>query len=302
MTPQFLSLAALVCFALGAAAAVAGFRLESLRSSVWQFIAVGLGMVLKTAAIGMSCAQNASHSFNSTSEMLGLLAWALGFSYLVALAASAARSLGALILPLVLILMTLSVMLAEPIGMTPVPPHRLLAVHILSAFLGYGLFLTACGASVLYLEQASLLKRKVFGVLFKDLPSLERLERLEILCAGLGMIVFTVAIATGAVMANYFNKPFWLEPKILATEITWLIFGVLLIGRGIRWLSGTAAAKFMLVGAGLVLLTFALTHPFGRPAAQTAERTVGLPQTRAAQQLPVPHDSDERLSFVRGQL
>ena len=73
----------------------------------------------------------------------------------------------------------------------------MLALHILAAFLGYGLFLTACGASILYLEQTKLLKRKVFGALFRDLPSLERLERLELVCAWMGLGIFALALAAG---------------------------------------------------------------------------------------------------------
>lgn len=265
-----LSLGALVCFALGAAAAVAGFRVPGLRGSLYQFVPVGAGLALKTAAIGLACAESQTHLFNSYSEMFGLLAWALAFSYVVALAASAARSLGALILPLVVALMISSLIFSQQGASLDVPTHRHLAIHILSAFLGYGLFLTACGASILYLEQARLLKRKLFGVLFQDLPSLERLERLEILCAWLGVGIFAVAIGTGVEMAVANNQPFWLQPKIQASAITWLIFGALLIGRAVRWLNGRAAAKFMLAGAALVLLTFALGHPFGRPAQSAA--------------------------------
>jgi len=270
MTPELLSLGALLAFGVGAFAAIAGFRVEALKKPAWQFVSVVLGLVLKTAAIGVYCAHSQTHFFNSPGEIAGLLGWALAFSFLVALTTSSARSLGALILPCVVILMFLSIILNKD-GIDPgLAPSKYLAPHILSAFLGYGLFMTACGASVLYLEQARLLKRKTFGVLFRDLPSLERLERLEILCAWLGLAAFTVAIATGAVMANEMNKPFWLQPKMIATELTWLIFAVLLVGRAARRLNGRSAAKFVLAGAALVLCTFLLSHPFARPSGRTA--------------------------------
>jgi ABC-type uncharacterized transport system permease subunit len=274
LTSELLSIAALICFAAGMVGAFAGFRVEWLRASAYQFIAVGAGMLLKTAAIGLRCAHNDSHFFTSPSEMAGLLGWALGFSYLVALAISAARSLGALILPLVVLLQLLALLFSTQ-GSTPVDVggSRLLAVHILSAFLGYGLFLTACGASLLYLEQARLLKRKTFGVLFKDLPSLERLERLETITVILGFIVFTVALGTGERMASSLNKPFWLEPKVLATQVTWLVFGVLVVGRAARKLNGRRAAKCVLAGAALVLITFALSHPFARPEQALTRKT-----------------------------
>lgn len=274
MTPEAVSLAALVCFAAGAGVAIAGFQVEALRKNSYQFLLVGLGVLLKSIAIGMECARSDNHLFNSPSEVYGLLAWALSCSFLVALAVSAARSLGALILPLVAILLALSHLLTRESAAPGFAPNRYLAPHILSAFLGYGLFLTACGGSVLYLEQARLLKRKMFGAIFRDLPSLERLERLELICAWLGLSAFTIAILTGAVMAHELKLPFWAEPKIIATEITWLIFFTLLVGRAIRRLNGRAAAKFVLAGAALVLCTFLLTHPSAKTPSAAAVKAV----------------------------
>jgi ABC-type uncharacterized transport system permease subunit len=259
--PFVLSILSLLCFAFGAVVSIAGFRYEAWRKTSALFVAVGLGVLLKTAAIGAGCAGRDTHFFNSASEMWGLLAWALAVSFLVALAVSAARSLGAVVLPLVVALMLLAMFSSQNSTNLGVPAGRLFAMHIVTAFLGYGLFLTACGASVLYLEQARLLKRKLFGVIFRDLPSLERLERLEIICAWLGLAVFSVAIATGAIQAERLNKSFWGEPKFVSALLTWLIFGTLVIGRAVRWLHGRSAAKFVLAGAGLVLVTFALSHP-----------------------------------------
>lgn len=269
MTPETLSMLALAAFSFAAFAAIAGFRIQKLHGSLVQGIPVTLGVLLKTASIGLACAQSETHFFNSPAEIAGLFAWALGCSFLVALLASAARSLGALILPLVVVLMALSLVSSGESAGAPEIKSRYIAPHILSAFLGYGLFLTACGASILYLEQARLLKRKTFGILFKDLPSLERLERLEIFCSWLGLASFSVALATGAMMANEANKPFWFVPKFLSAQVTWLIFTTLVIGRAIRWLNGRTAAKFVLIGAGLVLFTFALGHPLSRPQADT---------------------------------
>jgi ABC-type uncharacterized transport system permease subunit len=215
----------------------------------------------------VGCATSPTHFFNSPSEICGLLAWALSFSYLVALAVCAVRSLGALVLPLVSIMLALS-HLFDKQGVDPgVPAGPLLALHILAAFLGYGLFITACGASILYLEQTRLLKRKIFGMLFRDLPSLERLERLELVCAWLGLAIFVVALGAGGTMAHNLKRQYWHDPKTLAALGTCVVFGVLALGRSLRWLHGRMAALFVLGGAALVLITFAVSHPLGRPAA-----------------------------------
>jgi len=274
MTPdQSLSLASLVCFGAGAALAVGAFRWEVLGSAPVQLLVAGAGLLLKTAAIGMTCMSNQTHFFNSPSEVFGLFAWALAFSYLVALAVSAVRLLGLLILPLVVLLLLLS-QFSDTRTVDPgLPTGWLFAVHILSAFLGYGLFLTSCGASVLYLEQNRLLKRKAFGFLFKNLPSLERLEHVELVCAWAGLALFTVAIGTGAIQTRALNKEFWLDSKVLAAQLTWAIFATLIVLRAAKWLYGRALAKFVLAGAALVLVTFVLSHPFARPTAVSARET-----------------------------
>jgi ABC-type uncharacterized transport system permease subunit len=260
MNAETLSWISMLCFLAGAVIAILAFRVESLRSNFLQVMTAGMGVALKTAAIGLACKEN-SHFFSSPAEMLGLLAWSLGFSYLVILSASAARSLGVLIMPTVALLSLISFFVSHEAQVIDVPHSSLFTLHVLFAFLGYGLFLTACGASILYLEQASMLKRKVFGVIFRDLPSLQSLERLEILCAWLGLALFSGAIVLGAILASRYGRAFFLEPKFLAAQMTWLIFLLLVIGRMARLLSGRMAAKCVLIGAMLILLTLALGHP-----------------------------------------
>lgn len=266
MSSDLLSFIALACFILGAAAAIAGFWVESLKRSGWQFFFAGAGALFKTIAIGAACKSNDSHFFNSNAEIFGLMAWSLSLSYLLALAVSKARSLGALVLPLVVVLLAVSLFSGTAQKQLDVPNTPLFAVHILSAFLGYGLFLTACGASILYLEQARLLKRKMFGMLFQDLPSLERLERLEMLCSRLGLLLFTVALVVGVVLFSKLGQSLWVNPKFLSAFVTWLVFGALVTGRALTWLRGRTAAKCVLAGAVLVMLTFALGHPIARTA------------------------------------
>ncbi|HLX60614.1 MAG TPA: cytochrome c biogenesis protein CcsA [Planctomycetota bacterium] len=270
MKPEHLAYAALISFALGAAAAIAGFRVEAFKNIGWQIFFTGLGALLKTAAIGMSCKSSESHFFNSGSEIYGLLAWALALSHLLAMLVCRVRSAGALAMPLMVLLMALSLFSGTNQPPLNRPADSLFASHILSAFLGYGLFLTACGASVLYLEQARLLKRKMFGVIFQDLPSLERLERLEILCSRLGLVVFSIALATGAAMAHAANAPLWTDWKFISTLVTWIVFFTLVVGRSLRLINGRTAAKCVLAGAALVVVTLALGHPLATSAVQNS--------------------------------
>jgi len=270
---DFLAIGALACFTLGALAAIAGFRFAAFKRSGWQFFFAGLGALLKSAAIGAACRSATTHFFNSDADIYGLMAWALALSYLLALFVSGARSLGALALPVVAVLTLMSIVSDDTQTPMSTPP-ALFATHIICAFLGYGLFLTACAASVLYLEQNRLLKRKTFGVLFQDLPSLERMERLEILCSRLGLFVFTIALGTGIEMALKSSGTNWLDWKIVSTFVTWLVFFALVTGRAMHWINGRTAAKCVLAGAVLVFITFTLGHPQEKHAAVPTMRSI----------------------------
>lgn len=117
-----------------------GLRIERLRKSSLQYVAAILGFVLKTLAIGLSCSIAETHFFNSSAEIMGLLAWSLAFSYVLSLRVFRAHSLGAISLPPVALLLAVSLFRATESPDPGVSSGWLLASHILSAFLGYGLF------------------------------------------------------------------------------------------------------------------------------------------------------------------
>lgn len=294
MVAQHFFLLSAMAYAAGAGVALGGLRWNSLREGPWQHLAVIAAVPFQTIGIGVHCANSSTHFFTSPAETLWLFSWALGIGYLALLVGLGMRSLGALILPITAALLAASHFTTQP-GQPPAAAaasHPLLPVHIMSAFLGYGLFLTACAASVLYLEEHRLLKRKMFGVLFRSLPSLQKLDRAAVLCTWAGFALFTLAVGTGAFLAKHYGggETWYLEPKILATQATWLVFLVLLIGRLSGRLIGRASAKTVLFGAVLVVATFLLSHPFREavPRQGAASAPVDSFSERMRDEPPVP--------------
>ncbi|MCW8131812.1 MAG: cytochrome c biogenesis protein CcsA, partial [Planctomycetota bacterium] len=277
-----------------ACVAIGSFRVPGLRGGPWLHLAVIAAAIFHSAGIGVHCAHSSTHFFTSHAENLWLLSWTLGIGYLALLLGFRMRTLGALTLPLSSAMLFVSRFVTQP-GLPPTAAaaqHPLLPVHIMCAFLGYGLFLTACAASVLYLEEHRLLKRKIFGVLFHGLPSLEKLEKAATLCTWAGFGLFTVALGTGAFLAKHYGggEAWYLEPKILATQATWLVFLVLLVGRLSGRLIGRASAKTVLVGAALVVGTFLLAHPFREQPAPAATHA----EPAATEARPAPEHGERR--------
>jgi ABC-type uncharacterized transport system permease subunit len=278
MNAEMWILAALAAYAAAFVMAVAGLRCRPAREKPWQLILVALGVLFQTAGIGRHCHESATHYFTSGTEILWLLAWAAGINYLLVLAAWRMRALGVLILPLNAGLLAASFLFTYP-GPAPLGElhrHPLYPVHVLSAFLGYGFFMTACAASLLYLRAEWLLKHKLFTVFFQEMPSLERIERSAARSVWVGLALFTVALGLGGYLCWRQGLTGWYGlPKILVAEATWLIFAVLAAGRLAGRLVGRTAAKTILAGAALVAATILIGHPFRASGAEDPARTPG---------------------------
>jgi ABC-type uncharacterized transport system permease subunit len=233
-------------------------------SSTPQLALAVLGVLFQMIGLGVHCATSETHYFTSPMEVLWLLAWSVGVNYVIILAAWRIVGLGALVLPLNVAILAASLLAQFP-GQAPVSGvdrHPLYAPHVLLAFLGYGFFLSACAISILYLRAEWLLKHKLFGTVLQGMPSLERLERTASRCIWAGFAFFTVALAQGGYLAHTFNVASWfLHPKMLAAEITWLVFLILIVGRLSKRMLGRLAAQTVLVGAAVVALTIVLKHP-----------------------------------------
>jgi ABC-type uncharacterized transport system permease subunit len=279
MDPKFFVGVAIAAYAAGAVLSFVSIGRAKYASS-WPHLALALvGLLAQMIGLSVHCSASETHYFTSPMEILWLLAWSVGVNYVVILTAWRIAGLGLLVLPLNVALLAASLLAQFP-GPAPVSGvdrHSLYAPHVLLAFLGYGFFLSACAISILYLRAEWLLKHKVFGAVLQGMPSLERLERTAGRCVWAGFALFSVALAQGAYLAHTFNVSSWfLHPKMLAAEITWLVFLVLVVGRLARRLIGRLAAQTVLVGAALVGFTILLSHPLksdadGNPGSSAAQ-------------------------------
>ena len=234
-------------------------------AATWPQLTLAIAAVLsQTVGLGVHCATSTTHYFTSPMEILWLLSWAVGINYVLILAAWRIVGLGVLVLPLNVALLAASIFSRYP-GPAPfgaLDLHPFYPPHVLLAFLGYGFFLSACAISILYLRAERLLKHKLFGAVFHGIPSLERLERTAGRCVLAGFGFFTLALVLGGYLAHAHGVSSWfLHPKMLAAEITWLVFLTLIVGRATGRLIGRLAAQSVLVGAALVALTIVLGHP-----------------------------------------
>jgi len=133
----------------------------------------------------------------------------------------------------------------------------LFAFHTSAAILGYTGFTISFLYGLLYLLLFYDIKSSRFSVIYNRLPSLEVLSTLSFNSAVLGFIFLTVAICIGFIWSHLlFNKVLALDPKILVAYLTWIIYGLeILGGKFLQWSSKKLA--YLSLG-GFVIIVFSM--------------------------------------------
>jgi len=157
-----------------------------------------------------------------------------------------------------------------------------LVAHIAALLLAYVALGFSLLASILYLAQERRIKSKPkvrvgAGVgsrwtPFDWLPPLDTLERISEAMLEFGFPCMTVGLVIGAVLAQEtaLGASYFLDPKIIAAFVSWVIYVVLLLVRRTAGLRGRKAAY--LVGAVFAVMVvvwtanlFSHVHRFGAP-------------------------------------
>lgn len=133
-----------------------------------------------------------------------------------------------------------------------------LVVHVLLILGAYVALAFAFAASVIYLVQDSLLKRKKLSGLWQRLPSLsvadeviERATRLGLLLLSLGL---AIGLAWSARHASLYA--FWRDPKVLFSLATWLIFAGYVGARTALGWRGRRTNMVVVYGFLLLVISF----------------------------------------------
>ena len=169
-----------------------------------------------------------------------------------------ASSLGAFIMPVVMLMIAASSMFtAELKPLNPALKSLWIYSHTILAFGAYACFTIAGGTAIMYLIQSRFLKTKHLGPMFRKLPSLDVLDDIGYRCLTFGFPMLTVAIITGAIWASKAWGSYWSwDPKETWSFITWLIYAALLHGRLTTGWRGRRAAMLTVAGFFVMLFTF----------------------------------------------
>ena len=197
-------------------------------------------------------------------EILSVLAFTTGLAYLAIEYITKVKSTGYFVLIISFFFQLLSTIFIHEITLiNPILRSNLLGFHVTSALLGYSAFAISAVYGFLYIMLYHHIKSKQFGVIYENLPNLEKLEQMATVSVLTGFLLLTVAIAIGVVwLPRAFEHYSYFDPKLVGTVIIWLMYGIgLLAKRSIGW-QGRKIMVLSIVGFAVTMLSLTVVNVF----------------------------------------
>ena len=189
---------------------------------------------------------------NATSAVAGLVAL---FAWSGALA-GALPGAAAVALPVAALAVPLPALLPNPHQFSA-GDEPLAALHISVAFIAYALLIVAALQALVLLGLERRLHRALPDPGADALPPLLTLERFLFRLVGVGYLLLTLTLASGALFSEeLFGKPFRFTHKVVFSVLGWLVFGAILIGRHRYGWRGRRALSGIVAGTVLVVLAY----------------------------------------------
>lgn len=138
-----------------------------------------------------------------------------------------------------------------------VTPSTQLTVHLMVSILAYAFLSLAVVQAVLLSVQEKRLRQRDPGRLLNALPPIETMESLLFLLAGIGFVLLTLTLISGAIYTrSLFGVTFAFNHHTILAIMAWLIFGVLLAGH--IWLGwrGRRATYWTISGFVVLVLGY----------------------------------------------
>lgn len=256
---DFLVILSLTIYAVSAVGYATNFQHPSqFRGRVASLaLIIGFGthsLMLTTMTISLGRIPLDSQSLSS------LCAWLVVIVYLYLEFSTRDRSLGALVVPIVLLLHLLAVSNLIDMEKTPQVQHtdRWFHLHVLTYILAYAAFAISCVSSIMFLMLFGEIQKKHLGFFYERIPSLEILNQINNRAATFGFVFLSTGIIASSVLSyqELYRLWIWSEPAFVPLLLTWLIYAGHLFARWFAGWQGKRASIISIAGFMLVVLAF----------------------------------------------
>jgi ABC-type transport system involved in cytochrome c biogenesis permease subunit len=223
-----------------------------------------LGVLAHTFVIGMQTMEVRHVPFSNTSAAVSSFVWLLGLSYLYLEVTTDERAMGVFILPIVVGLLTISVLYPGVDYRNPVLDSPLFWVHVTSLLFAYATFALAAVLGLTYVLQFKEIKKKHLGYFYQRLPSLHVLDAMNSRAVVVGWLFLTIGVVVGVVWTaqarvhspdnSNLQAMSLQDPKIFIAVLTWAVYSFAMFARKTLGWTGRRAAWLSALGFVMVLL------------------------------------------------
>ncbi len=266
---NLLLLIALLLYLAGAVYSIIAFARQQRGKSLSLLTLLALGFAAHTSSLMLRWAEVKHFPIVNAREVCSFIAWAMVAYYLLIGVRYVARALPAFIIPLVVALITLSLLLPESDQPSAALSGAISAstltriifpLHVTLLLFAYSAFVVTFISGVMYLVQEHELKAKHFGGTFQRLPALNTCDELSYRSLTIGFALLTLGMLTGIIWNQQRDGRWWHnDPKEVLALVTWLIYLTMIHyrltagwrGRRVAWLAvaGFVVVLFTWVGA-----------------------------------------------------
>jgi ABC-type transport system involved in cytochrome c biogenesis permease subunit len=194
----------------------------------------------------------------SVFEALSVLALAIIVVYLLIERRTGVRTTGMFIVGIVFVFQLISsAFITSPPEFSELLRKPIFVIHASTAILGYSGMAISAVYGLLYLMLFYDIKNQRFGLIYKQLPSLEVMAGFTYRAAILGFVFLTIAMGLGLLLLVEVYGTYWRwDPKLAATFVAWLIYS---IGIGAGKFGGWSARRVAFASlAGFAVILFSL--------------------------------------------
>ena len=192
---------------------------------------------------------------------MSLFGWLLALTYLGLEFYHRQRSVGAFVLPFILMLF-LAAHLA-PADRLPLPAVHgaVFAFHVTLSILAYAAFALSFVLSLIFLGEERLLRRHKLGDMVWRLPPLELLERMSRSSVLVGVVSIAIGTALGFISVDRLTGPYsFYDPKYVITLLVLLLYILYFrLARTTAW-RGARASKLCIFNFVVVVLSFTVVN------------------------------------------
>jgi ABC-type uncharacterized transport system permease subunit len=200
----------------------------------------------------------------SVGEILSVLALAVALAYAVIERKSRAKETGYFILNFSFFFQLGSTLFIRDLVEVPqIFRSGWFGLHVTSALIGYSAITISAVYGFLYLMLYHEIKANRFGVIYKKLPSLETLERMNFIAITLAFIFLTTAILAGFIwLPQAFTGFSYADPKLLGTIVIWSMYGVGILAKKRGNLRGRSVMVLSICAFAIAIFSMTIINMF----------------------------------------